>query len=61
MERRDFLKAMSATAASLALGGCLESYNMPLEKKSPPNIVLIMSDDMGYSGYRLLRQRDPDA
>jgi hypothetical protein len=35
MERRDFLKAMSATAASLALGGCLESENISLEKKDP--------------------------
>ena len=49
MERRDFLKAMSATATSLALGGCLGSQNMSFGKQGPPNIVLIMSDDMGYS------------
>lgn len=49
MKRRDFLKAMSATAVSLALGGCLESQNMSLGQKNLPNIVLIMSDDMGYS------------
>jgi arylsulfatase len=49
MNRRDFLKAISASAASFALGGCLEPQNMSLGKKNPPNIVLIMSDDMGYS------------
>ena len=49
MNRRDFLKAMSATAASLTLGGSLEAQNISLGKKKLPNIVLIMSDDMGYS------------
>jgi arylsulfatase len=51
MKRRDFLKAVSLTASSFVLGSCLESQNMSLENKLPkrPNIVLIMSDDMGYS------------
>ncbi len=49
MKRRDFLKMVSATAASFALGGCLESQNTSLKKTSHPNIVLIMADDMGYS------------
>ena len=49
MKRRDFLKAVSVTATSFALGGCLESQNMSPGKKRPPNIVLIMSDDMGFS------------
>jgi len=49
MERRDFLKALSATASSLALGGCFGPQNTSLKKKTSPNIVVIMSDDMGYS------------
>ena len=49
MKRRDFLKTISTTAASLALGGCLEPHNMSAGKNSPPNIVLIMADDMGFS------------
>ncbi|MBM4104189.1 MAG: arylsulfatase [Planctomycetes bacterium] len=51
MERRDFLKAVSLTASSFVLGSCLESQNLSLETRQPkrPNILLIMSDDMGYS------------
>lgn len=48
MNRRDFLKAASATAASLALGGCFESESMLIKKDHPrPNILLIMADDLG--------------
>jgi len=48
MKRREFLKAVSAAAASLALGGCLDSHNISPGKKSSPNIVLIMADDLGW-------------
>lgn len=49
MKRRDFLKAISATAASLAFGGCLESHNMSPGKNPPPNIVFILADDIGWA------------
>ncbi len=50
MKRRDFLKAVSVTAASFALGGCFESQGVSGKKnKSRPNVLLIMVDDMGFS------------
>ncbi|MCK5174282.1 MAG: sulfatase-like hydrolase/transferase, partial [Planctomycetes bacterium] len=49
MKRRDSLKAVSVTAASLALGGCVESQNISAQKTSSPNVLLIMVDDMGFS------------
>ena len=48
MKRRDFLKTVSAAAASLTLGGCLKPQNITFQKDTLPNIVLIMADDMGY-------------
>ncbi len=54
LKRRDFLKAVSATVASFALGSCPESQNISLKKTSPPNIVLIMGDDMGYSDLYII-------
>ncbi|MFQ6035811.1 MAG: arylsulfatase [Sedimentisphaerales bacterium] len=49
--RRDFLKVMGFSAASLVLQGCTNSIELSSEQvsKSKPNIVLIMADDMGFS------------
>ena len=51
--RRDFLRAMGAGAASLLLPGRLPAAATPPETPAmsgaKPNIVLIMSDDMGFS------------
>jgi len=49
--RRDFLKTISLSAASLWLKGCMNvtkrSAGEPSRRR--PNIVLIMADDMGFS------------
>jgi len=47
--RRDFLKAIGLSAAGLTLGGCSEQLSeLPKQRRSAPNIVLIMVDDLGY-------------
>ena len=50
MNRRDLLRAMGLGAASLGFGGCagLSSDNAKRQTKNKPNIILIMSDDMGF-------------
>jgi len=65
MKRRDFLKAASATAASFALGGCLESEGMLSKKNlSRPNILWIIVEDMschfGYQGEKLVQTPNVD-
>jgi len=47
--RRDFLKMVGIGAASLALPGCGSSLRAGAGSGKRPNIVLIMSDDMGFS------------
>ena len=49
MNRRDFIKATGLGALSLALPGCTSSFQRSAGRGKPPNIVLIMADDMGYS------------
>ena len=49
MDRRQFLKAATATAASLALPGCAQSAGLFTNKqKNRPNIVFFLVDDMGW-------------
>lgn len=47
--RRDFIKALGLGAASLALPGCASAFRSGASEVKRPNVVLIMSDDMGYS------------
>ena len=55
VNRRDFLKAMGAGAASLAIPGYTKAMKLSADEAfgDRPNIVLIISDDMGFSdiGY----------
>ncbi|MHC4637876.1 MAG: sulfatase-like hydrolase/transferase [Planctomycetota bacterium] len=48
MNRRDFLKTAGISAAVLALPGCMTNSASDNSKKSPPNIVYILADDLGY-------------
>lgn len=50
MDRRDFLKFVSAGAASLALPGCATNPMQTVAKASAgrPNFVIILCDDLGY-------------
>ncbi len=48
-DRRDFLKSVGAGAAAFAFAGCTETLAVKQRKVKRPNIVLIMSDDMGFS------------
>jgi arylsulfatase len=49
--RRDFLKTIGVGAAGMAVGGCSGGASRLSERGSGsrPNIILIMSDDMGFS------------
>ncbi|HUT30374.1 MAG TPA: sulfatase-like hydrolase/transferase [Sedimentisphaerales bacterium] len=50
MRRRDFLRAVSASAAAVALPGCVSSLERSPDEAATagPNIILIMADDLGY-------------
>ena len=49
--RRDFMKSLGIGTAGMAMGACGDQSAMDQVQKldSPPNIVLIMADDMGFS------------
>jgi N-acetylglucosamine-6-sulfatase len=45
MNRRDFLKMSGTVVSTLSVGGCLMTSRNGEKKKTPPNIVFIMTDD----------------
>ncbi len=47
INRRQFIKFLSAGAASLALPGCA-SFNADVANEKHPNFIVIFCDDMGY-------------
>jgi len=52
MNRRDFVKAVAAGAASLALPGCTAGSGQttaPAKAQKKPNLVFILIDDMGWT------------
>ena len=49
MNRRDFIKAAGLGAVSLTMPGCASAVQSHAGRGKPPNIILIMADDMGYS------------
>ena len=65
MKRRDFLRAASATAASLAFTGCLEPNRTFGKKNLPrPNILWLIVEDtschFGYQGEKLVQTPNID-
>jgi len=47
--RRDFLRAVGAGAVAAGLAGCRTASRVSSRTARRPNIILIMSDDMGFS------------
>ena len=48
MKRRDFLKAAGFGAAAFAVPGCAYARRSRVNKRSKPNIIYIMLDELGY-------------
>ena len=61
MKRRDFLKAVSFSAAALVTPGCAQTLQSAAKGKKP-NIVYIMLDELGYFELSCGQQipRDPE-
>jgi arylsulfatase A-like enzyme len=64
MKRREFLKVALVTAASLVVGGCLESRGLSGKELPRPNIVWIEVEDtschFGYQGEKLVKTPNID-
>ena len=57
MNRRDFIRTLSAGAVSLALPGCLNVPRKDQHKGPLPNIVFILIDDLGWKDAGFMGSR----
>ena len=57
MKRRDFLKAISFTAASLMIPGCSAGSVLTKFGKQKPNFLFILADDLGYGDLSCFGQQ----
>ena len=49
MKRRDFIKALGITAATVSISGCTETlFGDAKRPPGKPNIIYILADDLGY-------------
>ena len=49
MKRRDFIKALGITAATVSISGCVENlFGNAKRPSGKPNIIYILADDLGY-------------